>query len=115
VGSLAAAAAEYLLGCEDHLEASREVIQRERAWLDAALREMGLAPLKSSVNFILVNIESSGLASDDLAEKTMREGVLVRDCQSFDLGKSFIRVAVRSREENMRLIAALRKALSCRG
>ena len=115
VGSLAAAAAEYLLGCEDHLEASREVIQRERAWLDAALREMGLAPLKSSVNFILVNIESSGLASDDLAEKTMREGVLVRDCQSFDLGKSFIRVAVRSREENMRLITALRKALSCRG
>jgi len=45
----------------------------------------------------------------------MREGVLIRDCQSFDLGRGFIRVAVRSRSENMRLIAALRKALSCRG
>lgn len=115
IGTLAAAAAEYLLSCEDHLAASREVIRRENAWLSAAISELGLAPQKSSVNFILVNIEPSGLASDDLAERTMREGVLVRDCQSFDLGKSFIRVAVRSRAENVRLVAALRKALSCRG
>ena len=72
---------------------------------------MGLQPLPSSVNFILVNIEPSGLASDVLAKRTMAQGVLVRDCQSFGLGKSYIRVAVRSRSENERLIAALEKAL----
>ncbi len=115
IGSIAAAAGEYLLGCEEHLERSRVAIKTEIAWLEDALRALGLLPLPSMVNFILVNIEPSGLASDVLAKRTMMEGVLVRDCQSFDLGKGFIRVAVRSREENQLLIDALKKATSCKG
>ncbi len=114
IGSLAAAAGEYLLGCEEHLERSRQVIREELAWLESALQELGLQPVPSSVNFILVNIEPSGLASDVLAKRTMQEGVLVRDCQSFGLGKSYIRVAVRNRSENERLIAALERSLLCR-
>lgn len=115
IGSLAAAAAEYLLGCEEHLERSRIVIKEEQSWLESSLQGLGLRPLPSMVNFILVNIEPSGIASDVLAKRTMQERVLVRDCQSFGLGKSYIRVAVRSRSENERLIAALEKALLCRG
>ncbi len=114
ISSLASAAAEYLLGCEEHLERSRRVIKEELAWLDSALHGLGLKPVPSMVNFILVNIEPSGLDSDVLAKSSMREGVLVRDCQSFGLGKSYIRVAVRSRGENEKLIAALGKALRCR-
>jgi threonine-phosphate decarboxylase len=114
IGSLAAAAGEYLLGCEEHLVRSRLLIKTELAWLEFALRELGLQPLPSKVNFMLVNIEPSGLASDDLAKRTMAQGVLVRDCQSFGLGKSYIRVAVRGHSENERLIAALKKALECR-
>ena len=114
IGSLAAAAATYLLGCEEHLVQSRLVIKEELAWLDSALRGLGLLPLHSQVNFMLVNIKPSGLDSDVLAESSMREGVLVRDCQSFGLGKSYIRVAVRGHIENERLIAALEKAIKCR-
>jgi len=114
IGSIAAAAATYLLGCDDHLQRSRLVIKEELAWLESALQGLGLRPLPSSVNFILVNIEPSGLTSDVLAKRTMQERVLVRDCQSFGLGKSYIRVAVRSRSENERLIAALERALLCR-
>jgi histidinol-phosphate/aromatic aminotransferase/cobyric acid decarboxylase-like protein len=44
----------------------------------------------------------------------MASGVLVRDCQSFGLGKSCIRVAVRDRKENEQLIAALECALRWR-
>jgi threonine-phosphate decarboxylase len=115
IGSIAAAAGERLLGCEEHLVRSRQVIRGEIVWLQAALRNLGLAPLPSSVNFILVNIEPSGIPSDVLAERSMAQGVLVRDCQSFGLGKSYIRVAVRGRSENERLIAALKRSLSCRG
>lgn len=115
IGSLAAAAGEYLLGCVEHLMRSRQIIKTEIAWLETALRGIGLEPLPSSVNFILVDIRPCCLESDVLAERTMREGVLIRDCQSFGLGKSYIRVAVRSRSENERLIAALEKALKCRG
>jgi threonine-phosphate decarboxylase len=114
IGSIAAAAAVYLLGCEEHLERSRIVIKEELNYLTRALQDLGLEPLPSQVNFILVNIEPSGLDSDDLAERTKAEGVLVRDCQSFNLGKSYIRVAVRGHDENERLVAALRKELSCR-
>jgi len=114
IGSLAAAAAEYLLGCDEHLMRSRQIIKTEIAWLQDSLRGLGLQPIPSMVNFILVDIRLCGLASDVLAERTMREGVLVRDCQSFGLGKSYIRVAVRTRRENERLIEALEKALACR-
>ncbi|HEX7445121.1 MAG TPA: histidinol-phosphate transaminase [Methanothrix sp.] len=114
IGSVAAAAAMYLLGCEDHLERSRIVIREELNYLSLALQNLGLEPLTSQVNFILVNIEPSGLDSDVLAERTMAKGVLVRDCQSFGLGKSYIRVAVRGHSENERLIAALEQALACR-
>ena len=114
IGSVAAAAAVYLLGCEEHLERSRIVIREELKYLTRALQDLGLEPLTSRVNFILVNIEPSGLDSDLLAERTMTRGVLVRDCQSFGLGKSFIRVAVRGHSENERLVAALEQALACR-
>ncbi|MDD4163367.1 MAG: histidinol-phosphate transaminase [Methanothrix sp.] len=114
IGSLASAAAEYLLGCDEHLMRSRQIIKTETLWLQDSLRELGLQPIPSMVNFILVNIKPCGLDSDVLAERSMREGVLVRDCQSFGLGKSYIRVAVRNRSENEQLIAALEKALLCR-
>jgi L-threonine-O-3-phosphate decarboxylase len=114
IGSIAAAAAEHFLTCEDHLEQSRALIKGEIMWLTIALQRLGLVPLPSSVNFILVNIGPSGLDSDVLAERTMANGVLVRDCQSFGLGKGYIRVAVRNRIENEQLIAALERALRCK-
>ncbi len=111
IGSIAAAAGAYLLGQEEFLERSRALIAEELTWLTSALKAMGLRPLDSRVNFILVDIASSGLDSDELARRTAREGVLVRDCQSFGLEKRYIRVAVRNRNENERLIAALERAL----
>ncbi len=114
ISSLAAAAGVYLLSCAEHLVKSRSLIREELTYLTSALQNLGLEPLPSSVNFILVNVTSSGLDSDILAERTMRSGVLVRDCQSFGLGKSYIRVAVRDRRENKQLIAALERALKWR-
>ena len=115
LGSIASAAGSYLLGEEDFLERSRTVIREELEYLTFALQRLGLRPLESMVNFILVDVTSSGLASDDLAHRMMAEGVLVRDCQSFGLGKSYIRLAVRNRNENEQLISALERVLKCRG
>jgi len=111
ISSIAAGAGEHLLGCEEHLQSSRRVIVEELEFLIPALKSLGLDPMESSVNFILVNIERCGLDSSLLAERTMARGVLVRDCQSFGLGKSYIRVAVRNRKENEQLISALKGAL----
>ena len=115
LGSIAAAAGSYLLGQEDFLERSRRVIRDELEYLTSALKMLGLRPLESSVNFILVDVASSGIASDDLSDRMTAEGVLIRDCQSFGLGRSYIRVAVRNRNENEQLISALERVLKCRG
>ncbi len=113
ISSVAAAAGTYLLNNAGYLKDSRDLIRREINWLNEALSNLGLSPLPSSVNFILVNIEPSGICSDELSETMADSGVLVRDCQSFGLGKSYIRVAVRNRDENEQLIAALERAIRC--
>ncbi len=113
ISSIAAAAGAYLLGNADYLEDSRNLIKREREWLTSALSNLGLKPLTSSVNFILVNIQPAGIGSDELTKYMIAQGVLVRDCQSFGLGKGYIRVAVRNREENEQLIEALERVIKC--
>jgi threonine-phosphate decarboxylase len=115
ISSLASAAGAYLLSQNDHLVKSRRVIKEELAWLSGELRRLGLDPVDSSVNFILVGVAPAGLRSSELVERMERERVLVRDCRSFGLGEDYVRVAVRNREENARLVSALERVLGCRG
>jgi len=82
---------------------SRRRIAEERAWLGGRLRDLGLEPLPSSANFLLVNLREP---ASGLAARLLEKGILVRDCASFGLSDS-IRVAVRSREENEQLVGAL--------
>jgi len=82
---------------------SRRRIAEERAWLGGRLRDLGLEPLPSSANFLLVNLREP---ASGLAARLLEKGILVRDCASFGLPAS-IRVAVRNREENERLVEAL--------
>ena len=87
-------------------------------WLPVARRELfeglanlpGLQPIAGAANFLLV--ESS--MSVSLIQKSLleRHRILIRDCLSFpELGDRFFRVAVRSRTENLRLIAGLAEVI----
>ena len=87
-------------------------------WLPVARRELfeglanlpGLQPFAGAANFLLV--ESS--MSVSLIQKSLleRHRILIRDCLSFpELGDRFFRVAVRSRAENVRLIAGLAEVI----
>jgi threonine-phosphate decarboxylase len=111
ISSLASAAGAHLLAQDDHLVKSRRVIKEELSWLTGELRRLGLDPVKSSVNFILVGVAPAGLKSSELVERMERERVLVRDCSSFGLGEDYVRVAVRNREENTRFVKALERVL----
>jgi threonine-phosphate decarboxylase len=115
ISSLASAAGAHLLALDDHLAKSRRVIKEELAWLSGELRRLGLDPVDSSVNFILVGVEPAGIRSSELVERMKSERVLVRDCRSFGLGEDYVRVAVRNRDENARLVLALETVLGCKG
>ena len=111
ISSIASAAGAYLLNHAEYLEESRALIKAEISWLNGELRSLGLKPLESKVNFILLCLDQAGIESDELAERMLGEKILIRDCQSFGLGKRYMRIAVRTRDENERLISALKRVL----
>jgi threonine-phosphate decarboxylase len=105
----AVAAAAGIAAVEDRgfAEASIAEVARLREDLFRALDAVpGLQPFSGAANFLLVS------GPDGLPERLTRRGVLVRGCGPFyGLGPEFFRVAVRSAEENGRLVAAIREEL----
>ena len=62
-----------------------------------------------------MGLKATGIRSSELVEWMKSERVLVRDCRSFGLDEDYVRVAVRKREENRRLVLALETVLGWRG
>lgn len=91
----------------DRLNESRERIAREREWLTGSIEGLGLTYEPPSANYILIEVP---LSADELVERLLSRGILVRDCRSFGLPRH-IRVAVRTRAENRQLIEALEACL----
>lgn len=111
VNALAQLAAVECAGRADHLRRTRGYLRRERRLLERALGGFPeLEPLPSAANFLLVRLR--GVSAAGLSAELARRGVLVRDCSGLPgLRGEFIRVAVRRRRENLRLISVLREAL----
>lgn len=111
VNALAVVAGEAALKDKRLMDDTLRVVQEEREYLFAALSDIpGIEPFPSAANFLLMNISGTGLSSTELADRTGRLGILVRDCANFHgLDSNFIRVAVRTREENRALVEALRQ------
>jgi threonine-phosphate decarboxylase len=75
-----------------------------------ALRGIGLEVLPSAANFLLAKLPmGSGRELQDWLES---ERILIRRCDSFHgLGEAFIRLAVRSRSDNVRLVCLVEEWL----
>ena len=85
------------------LAENRALIRAERPRLEEELRKLGLWVCPSQVNYILFR------GAPDLHEKLMRCGMAIRNCANFEgLAPGWYRVAVRRREENEQLIAAIK-------
>ncbi len=89
------------------LEESQRKIRAEREWMLHKLAELGLKTGSPSANFILLD---TGRDVKDLCQALLGRGILVRDCHSFGLPNA-IRVAVRTRDENIRLLEELNACL----
>jgi threonine-phosphate decarboxylase len=98
---------------EPYLEASRAKIAAQRRWVVQKLAQIpGLEPLESDVNFVMVNVAGTSLTSSEFALRMKRYGYLIRDCRSFRLtGHDYIRIAVRKKTENARLLDAIKRVV----
>jgi len=92
---------------------SRVLVELERDYLVEGLNRIpGLACLPSRANFVLVDCRLTGYRAGDLQERLGYRGILIRDAGSFPgLDAYYFRIAVRRREENLRLLAALQEVL----
>ena len=87
---------------QEFLRRSRELIREERPWLAAQLEEQGLRVCPSQANYLLLK------SGRELAAPLLERGILIRDCSNYaGLGSGWYRIAVRTHEENQKLIDAL--------
>jgi histidinol-phosphate/aromatic aminotransferase/cobyric acid decarboxylase-like protein len=70
----------------------------------------GLTPAAGAANFILVHCDQS--ATQLQADLLKHDRILIRDCLSFpELGDRYFRLAIRTLEDNQRLLKALTQSL----
>ena len=113
INSLAQIAAEKILNNKEYISKTYKVIEKERNFLWGELAKIGgLKLYPATANFLLIKIEKAGITSKSLKELLIKRGVLIRDCSNFrNLDNKYIRVAVRSRRENLKLLTALKEVI----
>ena len=85
-----------------------QLLARETAFLfQGLMRFSGIRIFPSTVNFILMDFADRGLSAENIAAKMKEKGILIRDCSNYPgLGNTFVRIAIRSREENEKILQA---------
>ena len=106
VNSLAQIGALAALDDDEHVERSRRVNRGGMASLEAGLRELGLEPVPSQANFVLVAVGDGAAVTEAL----LRRGVIVRPMGGYRFPEH-IRVTIGTEEENRRFLEALREVV----
>jgi len=106
VNGLAQIAASEALSDVFHLDKTRKLIKKELKFLKESISKIdGFVCYDSTTNFILIK---SRINSKKIQEKLVEKKILIRNCGNFrGLDNKFIRVAVRTHKENVKLVRAL--------
>ena len=96
------------LSDEKYLQDTRIWLEAEKKYFAEKLGEMdGIKIFEPSVNFILIRLESKESA-EKVLKKLRAKKILVRSCGNFlGLDERFLRLAIRTREENNFLLKNL--------
>lgn len=104
VSSLAQAAGLAALKETEYVKEGRETVFKEQEFLKKEMKELGFTVFPSEANYIFFKGERN------LFEKCVQKGVLIRDCSNYPgLEAGYFRIAVKSHEDNIRLIQALKE------
>jgi threonine-phosphate decarboxylase len=95
---------------KSHLIKSKSIIKKEYNFLKNKISNMqGFECNDSSTNFILIKIKQD---STKLQKKLLKNKILIRDCKNFrGLNNHYIRVAIKSHKDNLKLVNALRATI----
>ena len=115
VNSLAQVAGQAAINDKEFTYNTRRFVSSEKMFLYEGISKIkGLHPFYPSANFILVRIGNDELTSLNLHDLLIKDKIIIRDCSNFvGLSNKYFRIAVRTREENQRLLSALKGIMSC--
>lgn len=109
INSFAEIAVKTVLKDEEYISNSKAFLEKERNYFSLKLREFKFVDkvYESHGNFLLIKLkEASG---EELFNYCLEKGILLRRCRNFrGLDDSFIRLAVKSREDNNKLLKIFR-------
>ncbi|MCX7795749.1 MAG: threonine-phosphate decarboxylase CobD [bacterium] len=107
VNILADLAGRYVLKDRNFIEQTRRFVNLERRlFLEELSNIEWLHPYPSQTNFILVK---SDIDNSILERYLLERGIIIRNCKGFEgLDESYIRLAVKDRKSNKKLIEVLR-------
>lgn len=104
VSSLAQAAGLAALKETEYVEKGRETVFREQEFLKREMEAIHFHVFPSEANYIFFKGERN------LFEKCVEKGILIRDCSNYPgLEAGYFRIAVKSHEDNKRLIRVLKE------
>ena len=109
LNALAAAIAAELPLHKAEIARDAEANRQRRAAFAASLQAMGAQVYPSQANFLFCDFARD---MTEAAERLKQRGILVRTCASFGLGGQYLRLAVKTEEENETLIRELKQCLS---
>ena len=93
----------------DFRERTLTLVEAERERLETALTKLGLDVWPGKANYLCFRAPGETV----LYEKLLEKGILIRRCQNYNgLTKEDYRIAVRTPEENSRLIQAINEVFT---
>jgi len=113
VNALAQSVGAAMLADDDYARRTRTYVHERREALARELAKLpGLYVYPGAANYLLVRINRADTDAPALAVRLLADGIAIRTFDaSQHLDERFFRVAVRTEEENARLVAALASAL----
>lgn len=112
VGSLAQAVGSRLFEESAYLAVSRDRIRQEREFLVRHLSGIpGIRVFPGTANFLLMKLTSPQWSGWRLSQVLMEHRIAIRVCDDYEgLNGQFVRIAVKTHEDNLRLVAAIQAA-----
>ena len=109
INSLAESAGNYIFQNKEYIEESKEYIRKERDYLFKELSNIeGIRVYPTETNYIL--IELLNWKEEYVFKFFLQRGIVIRKCSSFiGLDNNHIRVAVKNRENNIKLMEIFKK------
>ena len=106
VSTMAQEAGIAALTEREYVESGRQLVFTEAAWLKEEMKNLGLMVFPSQANYIFFKGPGSLFAD------CVKKGILIRDCSNYPgLCKGYYRIAVKTHEDNVKLIGALQEIM----